>query len=144
MDAVFGAAFAEAKISQNYFARYLLRAMEQQHNKVVEPEFVPSDDENSINLEHVLPENPGASWPGVDADAAAALLRRIGNLVLLQASKNTLIGNSSFDAKKPILKSSSFVLTQQVADNDAWGSAEISSRQAVLARLAVRTWPVAL
>lgn len=141
-DAVFSAAFAEAKIAQNYFARYLLRAMEQQHNKVDEPEFVPSDDENSINLEHVLPENPGALWPGVDADAAVALYRRIGNLVLLQASKNTLIGNSPFDVKQPILKASSFVLTQQVAENNVWGPMEISARQAGLAQLAIQTWPV--
>jgi len=102
VDAVFAATFAEAKISQNYFARYLLRAMEQQHNKVDEPEFVPSDDENTINLEHVLPENPGALWAGIDSDIAAALFRRIGNLVLLQASRNTLIGNSSFDVKLPV------------------------------------------
>lgn len=144
VDAVFSAAFAETSIAQNYFARYLLRAMEQQHNKIAEPEFVPSDDENSINLEHVLPENPGASWPGIDADAAAALLRRLGNLVLLQASKNTLIGNSSFDIKKPILNSSSFALTQQVALNATWGSGEIAARQTGLAQLALQTWPVSL
>jgi uncharacterized protein DUF262/uncharacterized protein DUF1524 len=143
-DAVFLSAFSEAKIAQNYFARYLLRAMEQQQNKVSEPEFVPSDDENSINLEHVLPENPGAQWPGVDSDTATALFRRIGNLVLLQASQNTLIGNSPFAVKKPILADSKFILTQNVANNSTWGSKEISERQGNLAQLAVQTWPLSL
>lgn len=143
-DAVFSAAFAEAKVAQNYFARYLLRAMEQQNNKVNEPEFVPSDDENSVNLEHVIPENPADHWPGLDSDAASALFRRIGNLVLLQASKNKLIGNSPFNVKQPILKDSGFVLTKEVGDTAAWGLAEIAARQKKLAQLAVLTWPSGL
>jgi Protein of unknown function DUF262/Protein of unknown function (DUF1524) len=140
-DAVFAAAFEEAKIAQNYLARYLLRAMEQHQQQASEPEFVPSDDEGTVNLEHVLPENPGTNWPGVDADSAPALFRRIGNLVLLQASKNTLAGNSSFEVKKPILQESGFALTQDVAGNASWASAEIAARQARLAQLALHTWP---
>jgi len=143
-DAAFATAFTDTRVSQNYFARYLLRAMEQQNNKIAEPEFVPSDDENSINLEHVLPENPGTHWPEINADVASAFFRRIGNLVLLQASQNTLIANSPFSVKKPILKKSGFVLTQEVADSVSWGPDEIAARQARLAQLAVQTWPASL
>jgi hypothetical protein len=141
-DAVFAAAFADARVSQNYFARYLLRALEQQHAGRAEPEFVPSDDESSINLEHVLPENPGGNWPGVDADVGAAQFRRIGNMVLLQASKNVLIGNGGFDKKLPVLKESTFKLTANVAKSAAWGPKEIADRQKELAALAVRAWPL--
>jgi hypothetical protein len=143
-DAVFAAAFAEARVSHNYLARYLLRALELKQQNAKEPEFVPSDDGNSINLEHVLPENPGPNWPGLDADTAQACYRKIGNLVLLQASKNTLIGNSPFDKKQPVLKTSGFGLTASVADKVSWGPKEISERQKELAELAVKTWPLSL
>lgn len=142
-DAVFATAFAEARVSHNYFARYLLRALELKHQNAKEPEFVPSDDGNSINLEHVLPENPGPNWPGLDVDTAQACFRKIGNLVLLQASKNTLIGNSAFEKKRPILRTSGFGLTASVADKaDSWGPKEIAERQKELAQLAVKTWPL--
>ena len=141
-DAVFIATFSEAKIAQNYLARYLLRAMEQRAKNLDEPEFVPNDAENSVNLEHVLPENPGHQWPNVDPDTAAAWFRRIGNLVLLQASKNTLIGNNSFDKKQAVLKDSGFELTNLVGTELQWGPKEIAERQAMLAKLAARTWPI--
>lgn len=141
-DVVFEAAFSEAKVSHNYFARYLLRALEQHTQKVAEPEFVPSDDEAVINLEHVLPENPGQSWPGLDAETAAAYFRRIGNFCLLQVQKNASIGNISFDKKKPALKASTFQTTSEVANESAWGSKEIIDRQKRLAKLAVETWPL--
>jgi Protein of unknown function DUF262/Protein of unknown function (DUF1524) len=143
-DAVFAAAFAEARVSHNYLARYLLRALEQKQQNSKEPEFVPSDDGNSINLEHVLPENSGPNWPGLDADTAEACFRKIGNLVLLQASKNTLIGNSAFDKKQPVLKASAFKLTACVANRLSWGPKEISERQKELAQLAVKTWPLSV
>jgi len=141
-DAVFIAAFSEAKIAQNYLARYLLRAMEQRAKNVNEPEFVPNDAENSINLEHVLPENSGNQWPNVDSDTAAAWFKRIGNLVLLQASKNTLVGNNSFDKKQPVLKDSGFELTNVVGREAQWGPKEIAERQIMLANLATQTWPI--
>ena len=141
-DAVFAAAFADARVSHNYLARYLLRALEQQHQGALEPEFVPSDDENSINLEHVLPENPGVNWPGIDADTGAAYFRRVGNLVLLQASKNTLIGNNGYDKKQPVLKDSTFKLTAELAKQASWSPKHIADRQKELAALAVKTWPL--
>jgi hypothetical protein len=55
-DALFEAAFAEARVSQVHLARYYLRAMEQKKKGKDEPEWVPQDDENEINLEHILPE----------------------------------------------------------------------------------------
>lgn len=143
-DAVFAAAFSEVQVSQNYFARYLLRALEQCREGKGEPEFVPSDDENSVNLEHVLPENPGANWPGIDADTAAAYFRRLGNMVLLQASKNVMIGNAGYEKKLPILASSTFKLSSEMAQSLSWGTKQIAERQLKLASLAVKAWPLQL
>jgi len=40
-----------------------------------EPENIPNDEENVINVEHVLPEHPGNNWPGIDKDMASAAER---------------------------------------------------------------------
>ena len=55
-DALFEAAFAEARVSQVFLARYLLRALELKAKGDPEPENIPNDEENAINLEHVLPD----------------------------------------------------------------------------------------
>jgi Protein of unknown function DUF262/Protein of unknown function (DUF1524) len=142
-DAVFEAAFSEARISQSFLARYFLRALEMKAEGDPEPELIPNDDQEVITLEHVLPENPGTNWPNIDAEVAAAVYRRIGNMVLLKATPNAIIGNKSFAEKKATLKAvSGYLLTLQVAKKPSWGVKEISERQARLAALAVQTWPV--
>lgn len=143
-DVEFESAFSEASISQNYLARYFLRALEQSAKNQQEPEFVPSEDENSINLEHILPTNIGSEWPNVDLETASAWYKKIGNLVLLQAKKNALIGNDSYANKKTTLSESAFLLTKEVAKNATWGPDEIKERQQKLAKLAIKTWPLYL
>ena len=142
-DKEFEAAFATARVAQNYLARYYLRALELKQKGLREPEWIPNEDA-AINLEHVLPENPGSNWPQIDDETAATYYRRIGNLALLQASKNTIIGNSPFSAKKAVLQESTYQLTKQIGDQKEWGVAQITARQQQLARLAVQTWPINL
>lgn len=141
-DALFAAGFSEARVSSNFLARYYLRALEQKRTGEQEPEWVPSDEENAINLEHILPENPQANWPHIPTETAKAYYRRIGNMVLLQATKNSIIGNGTFEDKKAVLGASTFLLTSDVATEDDWGPTEIEKRQGDLAKLAVETWPV--
>jgi len=143
-DAIFETTFSEARVSAAALARYYLRALEQKAKKQAEPEWVPSDDENAVNLEHVLPENPQSGWPHIPPETASAYFRRIGNMVLLQAKKNSIIGNAPFDQKKPIFGASEFLLTQAVAACTHWGPTEIERRQKELAKLAVQTWPMRL
>jgi hypothetical protein len=142
-DALFEAAFAEARISQDFIARYLLRALEMKAKGGSEPENIPNDEENVINVEHILPEHPGTHWPSFDKETASALYKRLGNMVLMQASKNTLIGNSAFSLKKKALQDSAFFLTNEVAKESKWEVKQIKDRQARLAKLAVETWPIA-
>ena len=140
-DAEFEEAFAIARVSKSYLIRYYLRALELKKAGDKEPEWIPNDDQ-VINLEHVLPENPGANWPNIDDDTAQSFYSRIGNLVLLQASKNSLIGNSKLEDKCGVLKDSTYTLTKEVGRMKTWGTAEISARQKRLATLAVETWPI--
>jgi hypothetical protein len=140
-DPEFDAEFATARIVNSQLARYYLRALELKKKASPEPEWIPNDD-IVINLEHVLPENPGGNWPGFDVDTAALYHNRLGNMVLLQATQNTLVANSSFAVKKPVLAASTFALTKQVGEKKTWGKEEITARQKQLAQLALVTWPL--
>jgi hypothetical protein len=141
-DVLFETSFSEVRISQDFIARYLLRALELKLKGDSEPENVPNDEESAINVEHILPEHPGSNWPNVDSEVASALYKRLGNMVLMQASKNSLIGNNSFSEKKKVLKESEFVLTSETAKQSQWEGTQIKQRQARLAKLAVQTWPI--
>jgi hypothetical protein len=141
-DAIFAAVFSEVRIAQDFIARYLLRALEMKAKGDTEPENIPNDEENVVNVEHVLPEHPGDNWPGIEKEAASALYKRLGNMVLMQSSKNSLIGNSPFSEKKKVLKDSAFILTAEVGKEAKWEAKQIKDRQAKLAKLAVETWPI--
>jgi hypothetical protein len=140
-DAQFEAAFGTARVSKNNLARYYLRALELKKKGSPQPELIPNEDV-VINLEHVLPENPGKGWAHIDPDVAGAVYRRLGNMVLLQAAKNSSIGNKSFPEKRAVLKSSAYLLTAEVGRESDWGVKEINERQKRMAALAVETWPI--
>jgi hypothetical protein len=106
-----------------------------------EPEWVPNEDMD-INLEHVIPDNPDKNWPNLDRDTVASLYTRLGNMVLLQASKNSVIGNSPFSDKRKAFRESAYVLTAEVAEYRDWTAKEVAQRQAKLADTAVQTWPL--
>jgi hypothetical protein len=140
-DAEFEAAFAVARVSQSHLAKYYLRALELQIKGDPEPELIPNTDE-VINLEHVLPDNPGDNWPEVEQETADAMRRRLGNMVLLKAKRNSAIGNKGFAEKRPLLAESAYRLTSEVGEQQTWGAKEITDRQRRLASLAARTWPI--
>ena len=139
-DDSFRSAFSVVRPAKAHLARYYLRALQLKADGEFEPQYVPNDGAE-INLEHVLPQVPSAEWM-LDADTVRANHRRLGNLVLLQAAENQLVGNSGYDKKKPILAASKFSLTKEAAKYDEWGVTEINARQAELAELAVLTWPL--
>jgi hypothetical protein len=95
-------------------------------------------------LEHVLPESPGPGWVHIDPETAAAFHRRVGNMALLQVTKNTKIGNDSFSTKQQVLKASTYKLTNEIANHSTWGVKEITERQKQLAKTAVKTWPLTI
>jgi hypothetical protein len=139
-DRVFQEAFAEARVTQNTLARYYLRTLENQAKNEPEPELLPNEDQSIISLEHILPEHPDRNWPDLEPDLAHAHYKRIGNMILLQASQNSLAGNSPFATKKLVYQNSIYILTTNAADNEKWGVEEIVDRQRELAKLAVAAW----
>ncbi len=144
-DTDFQEAFSRIQIRKSHIARYLLRSLEQQMKEDPNPDWVVNDDQQIINLEHVLPQQPSQSWSGISEDDADSNYRRIGNLVLLRAGTNSILGNAGFEEKRSAYQeSSTYITTQMVLDYDNWGLTEIADRQARLAKEAVKVWPLAM
>jgi hypothetical protein len=140
-DETFRAAFSQGRVSQNYWARYYLRALEKQSKGENHPEFVPNPDEAEVNLEHVLPQKPSTAWDYISADLKRSYTKRLGNLALLKEKVNARVSNDSFESKHTYYEASDFELTKQLAEYSSWGPAEIDDRQGKLAALAVKAWP---
>jgi hypothetical protein len=141
-DGQFQGAFATARVSKSHLARYFLRVIDQMSKPDdLEPEYVPNEDASQINLEHVMPLTPGPEWK-IDAETAVAGERLLGNMVLLRAGKNKDLGNASFEEKKKVYKESGYTVTTDVAEYDEWGLPQIRQRQAEMANVAVKAWPL--
>ncbi len=143
-DAQFEAAFAVTTVSKVELARYYLRSLEMSAKGQADPCFMPNEDPGAINLEHILPKNPGGNWPEFTTDEADVSLRRLGNMALLQAKSNSDLKSAGFGAKAAVYKGSPYVLTSQVAEEPNWSVERIDVRQKALASLATRTWPLSV
>jgi Protein of unknown function DUF262/Protein of unknown function (DUF1524) len=142
-DEQFRQAFEVASVSKASLGRYYLRSLEMTVKGEPTPWFIPNDDRQAINLEHVLPIKPDASWMTTfDNETADAHVKRLGNLALLIAKANSDLKSSSFNDKKEIYKTAPYELTSQIATADDWTPAKIIERQKGLAQLAVKTWPI--
>ncbi|MFL5328900.1 MAG: DUF262 domain-containing protein [Gemmataceae bacterium] len=140
-DGAFEQEFANATVPRNRLARYYLRALELQYKGDSEPELIPNPSEEQITLEHILPQNPSSDWK-IEEEIAVGWFRKLGNLVLLQASVNVEAGNGAFKQKRKHYKQSAFYLTSMVAGENSWAPDQIRKRQDQLAKLAVKTWPM--
>jgi hypothetical protein len=105
-------------------------------------------DHKIITVEHVLPQSPEADSEWMRAfrtDADRAWTHRIGNLLLLPRKKNSEASNYDFATKKKRYFSSrrgtsTFALTSQVLNEDAWTPAVIERRQRECLAALSREW----
>jgi hypothetical protein len=141
-NALFRSSFATARVTNSRLARYYLRSLESVANHDQEPWFVPIDDPEMINLEHVLPRKPEGNWPSFTQDDHKAKATRIGNLVLMKTSDNSALNSDSYSEKQAIYAQASYALTKRVSEFDDWKPTTIDERQVELAELAVKAWPV--
>jgi uncharacterized protein with ParB-like and HNH nuclease domain len=141
-DAQFQSAFEVATVSRAKLARYYLRTLEQVSKGEKEPWESPNEDANDINLEHILPRNPKANWPAFSQDQADAHLKRLGNMALIQKSKNKELGNGTFAEKKKVFLGAQFETTKMVASFEDWNPDNVLARQKQLAELALKAWPL--
>lgn len=141
-DAEFEQAFATARVSQHYLARFYLRVLEKHNGANGDGELIVNPNEDAVNLEHIMPQTRDPHWTNsITIGEHAAFLKRLGNLALLDKALNGQSGNLPFADKIPAFKGSKIALTNQIATHQTWTTAEIDARQKALAKLAVKAWP---
>lgn len=143
-DKEFEEAFSVARVAKANLARFYLTALESNAiSGSSGSDSIPNPNTDIVNLEHVLPKTFSTKWqPTFDAELHAAYFRRLGNLVLLSSTDNSVAGNESFSMKRKMFQDSSFLLTRMIGAQTDWSPQEIDERQKQLAAYAVRTWPL--
>lgn len=143
-DAAFRAAFSEKTIRttdarNNRVVRFILCALEKH---LSQQDYSFSSD--AFNVEHILPQNAPDGWGGFGNDDADAMLYRLGNMTLLDASANRDIGIVEYEAKRDTYRASGFATTRKLADDHAeWTPEQIAARQNWMATQAAAIWRIA-
>lgn len=139
-DSAFEAAFRIASISKQKIARYYLRELEIA-NSGKDIENTPNADPSNVNLEHVLPVTPTKDWGNEFSDEEwRSYHNRLGNMAIMAAKANSMIGNGSFAEKKKAYAKSDFHFTKGIAKFVGWKKSDIDNRQSEMAALAVKHW----
>ena len=142
-DAQFKAAFADKELrttnSRNKnIVRFILFEMEKH---VGQSDYDPESDR--YNIEHILPENPGDGWDDYDEHRDEKFIYRVGNMTLMETSKNRDVGNASYAIKRDAYEESDFTITKKVAEEySEWNTDKISARQNWMARQATSIWRI--
>ncbi|GAB4451840.1 MAG: DUF262 domain-containing protein [Bacteroidia bacterium] len=139
-DESFKEQFKIATVSKAKYARYYLSAIENYNRGNDHPELIVNLNPDSVNLEHILPENPENNYPSFTEELHSAYYKRIGNLTLMKTKENNNFKNSKFSNKKKKYQESELWITNSLANYDEWNIDAINKRQNELAELAINTW----
>jgi hypothetical protein len=120
--------------------RYYLRRL-QATDLPPDPGFSLQTNAEQVDLEHILPKRPDATWD-VEDDDVRRLANRLGNQALLRKERNSAVESSSFQNKKQVFATSPYSFTAQISSYDEWDEEAIKKRQGALADIAPRAWPV--
>lgn len=139
-DDTFKEQFRIATVSKAKYGKYYLAAIENYNRGKEHPELIVNLNPDSVNLEHILPENPENNYPNFTEEQHAAYYKRIGNLTLMKTKENNDFKNSKFSDKKKKYEESELWITNSLRQYDDWTIETINERQSSLAELAVNTW----
>jgi len=118
--------------------RYILGKIEHFKGGVAN---VTINDEDA-SIEHILPQNYGEEW-NIDDEVASRCIDKLGNLCLLERTRNRTIGNIPYDDKKQYYKDSMYHTTSNIPDEyNEWTEAAISRRQKKLSKDAIGVWRI--
>ncbi|MFN9754387.1 MAG: HNH endonuclease family protein, partial [bacterium] len=89
------------------------------------------------------PQNAPDGWGGIGNDDAEALLYRLGNMTLLESSRNRDLANLDYHSKRSVFEKSSFGITRKLAaDHAEWTPDRIAAHQNWMATQAAALWRV--
>lgn len=140
-DEEFVSAFADKELalsSRKKIVKYVLSKLESYSTgRQVDFESDPG------TIEHILPQNFDDSW----VEAFGVLkpenyIERLGNLTLLEASRNRDGANQPYEKKLLLYRESAYTITQQIAetDPDTWNVSKLERRQRQMAQDAKVIW----
>ena len=93
-------------------------------------------------IEHILPENLTEDWEeNFSEDEHSNNLFKLGNLTILERTKNKKIKDDTFDKKLPIYQTSQYTITKKISAHE-WNVQAIKSRQMQLATTACSVWQI--
>jgi hypothetical protein len=117
-------------------ARYILFSIE---NQLANKDYDFED--GTATIEHILPENPGEQWEQFfSPEEQESAVYRLGNLTLLEVSKNKECGNATYGEKLKIYQTSAYRLTAQETNFSEWTPETLRKRQERMARWANAVW----
>ena len=117
--------------------KYLLTKLE---NDFSGTDYDVDSDRNSI--EHIMPENPSEEWDVSDEEVSRSRYR-LGNLTLLEKSKNNGLQNALFKEKQEVFKTSEFKTTKKLGTSyEEWNESTIIRRQKEMAKRAKSVWKI--
>lgn len=140
-DPDFKRAFRSRSIRTQKYAKFLLRRIEtylMQEASGGSSE-VRLGTSTQVHLEHIYPKKPmeGQVWDNGDE-----WVHRLGNMTLLASKLNTKIQNQPFSQKKHHYEESQLNLTTHLLQYESWGTDQVVARQAWMAQLAPKVWPI--
>ncbi|MCD2501107.1 DUF262 domain-containing HNH endonuclease family protein [Clostridium sp. NSJ-145] len=103
-------------------------------------------DRQDVHIEHIMPENFNSAWQnqlGISDKKGTydVFVKKLGNLVLLDADINTAVKDSLFNVKKELYKDSTLLQTKELLDNyTTWNIEDIRSRTDKLANKFLEIW----
>lgn len=140
-DTRFEADFIQRAIGKAKLARYILGeiAAEKQESSIL----IVTEDEKKSTLEHIMPKTRSQDWlkAAKDEEEYLEYVNRLGNLTLIEREKNRAAANASFPRKKiEAFSKSDLLLTKELCEYSDWTITEIQTRQASLAKSAIKIW----
>ncbi len=140
-DAKFEADFSQKAIGKPKLARYMLGeiATKLQGTAIQ----VVTEDEKKSTLEHIMPKTRSGEWSKAASSEEEYLeyVNRLGNLTLIEREQNKAAANAPFPKKKTDAYSKSELqITKELSQYDTWTVDIIATRQARLAKEAVKIW----
>lgn len=141
-DGEFEQAFAVARSSAQYLARFYLRVLEKQSSAAAGDELIVNPNVDAVNLEHIMPQTRAPHWEGISVEQHENYVKRLGNLALLDRVLNEKSGNLPFADKAKALAKSKIATTREIAAATSWDTKAIDERQKQMAKLAVKAWPL--
>ncbi len=122
--------------SQKKIIKYILLNLEKDESKN------NHKDENTVSIEHILPNHPNNNWNKIFNNRADEFIERIANYTLLTTKENKDCDGLDFNDKKLIYAKTKFQITKKLSQLAVWNINELEELQKKYAERAQHIWRI--